>query len=453
MLDQVNKPRIDVQAISGFPEHLPAAQAIEDRVVGTIRKHFSLFGAVSIKTPLVERIDVLEAKGGDAIRKEMYGLRRLGDSNDGSAANLGLKFDLTVPLARYVALRESNLVFPFRRQQVDRVHRGERPQSGRFREFVQADFDIIGRERLSVVTDAEPIALINQTFSELEVGAFIIRINNRKILTGYLQHMGLDEADQKAAIATIDKAEKGRDVAVRKLRENLGLSADAATQIVKFVTTPIDTADALKRLNDQKHNEVLSTGIDELVAVIDAAREFGVPVERIKIDLSVARGLDYYTGTVYETVLLDHLDLGSVCSGGRYDDLCAHFSKGNFPGVGISFGVSRLVTRLVEAGVFRADNVFKRHVFVVRDGEQINNRHLQIGAMLRQAGIPTEVYFEDHDPGRQVKNARRKGFGWAVTVGEQNKLGSLVRVHDLKNNVTHSIPEEQLAKFLFDQSN
>jgi histidyl-tRNA synthetase len=434
--------------ISGFPEYLPDWQAVFNDVVNVIRKNYAKAGSVEITTPLVERLDVLTAKGGGGIRKEIYGLKRMSGSDDGSTSVLGLKYDLTVPLARYVAQHESDLVFPFRRHQIDRVHRGERPQSGRYREFCQADFDIIGRDSLAITADAEPLAVINDIFSELEIGPFVIRINNRKIFDGYFQHIGLDPKVRRQALTIIDKSENGRETAIERLREETKISGAVAEEIVRFTDLAINVEDPLEALSSLRLNDSLSEGIDEIVHVAQAAIAFGVPMERLKIDLSVARGLDYYTGSVYETALLDHLSLGSICSGGRYDDLTSQFSNGNFPGVGISIGVSRLVARLVKVGVFSTQRAFDQHLLIARLDSSLVDHYLGLAGRLRRAGVPTEVYFEDHGLGRQLKYAARKGFGFAVIVGADEVSRSVVQLRDLNRGDQCEMSEAQLISTL-----
>ena len=445
-----NKKQIQVMPITGFPENLPDAQAVEDHVIATIEKNYARAGAFRIRTPLVERLNVLTAKGGDAIGKEMYGLRRISSSEDGSAAGVGLKFDLTVPVARYTAQHQSKLAFPFRRYQIDRVHRGERPQSGRYREFIQADFDVIGREKLSIATDAEPIALINDIFSELKIGNFIVRVNNRKILMGFFESMRLSPEQKQATLAIIDKADRGRDEVICRLRDIANIEGEIAKEIVRFVTMSVGSTDPTDVLNEFRLNETLSEGIDELSLVISSAQRLGVPPERLKVDLSVVRGLDYYTGTVYETALLDHLSLGSVCSGGRYDDLCGHFAKGCFPGVGISIGVSRLVTRMIEANVLETVDIFKRHVLVAKLSGEDQCYCLELGAKLRHAGIPTEIFFEDQSLGNQLKYAVRKGYGYVIIPGSDERRKNAVQVKDLGAGSQSEILETDLISFFTD---
>lgn len=443
----ITTKNISVAPVSGFPDYLPEYQVVFDGVTGVIRKHYSRAGAMSIDTPLVERKEVLIAKGGGAINKEIYGLTRLSASDDGSAANLGIRFDLTVPLARYVAQNQSDLVFPFRRQQIARVYRGERAGSGRFREFYQADIDIIGRGALNVITDAEPPAIINDIFTELQIGPFIIRINNRKILAGYFESLGFDIPKQKVALSVIDKADNGKNDAVTTLCDTLGCTTEIAEGVWDFIHLSIDVENPQAALNPFHLNSTLEDGIDELCAVLQATLAFGVPKENLKPDLSVARGLDYYTGTVYETILLDHPSLGSICSGGRYDDLTSHFTDGSFPGVGISIGVSRLVSRLVEAGILTTQNAFKSHVLITQQDPSLMLGYIEIAKMLRRSGVPTEVFFDEKGLGQQLRYASRKGYRYALIMGQSEADAGVVQVKDLDQGKQIEIATSKLVEF------
>ncbi len=422
---------VSVAPISGFPDYKPEYYAVFDNVVEIIAKHYSRAGAMTIDTPLVERKDVLTAKGGGAINKEIYGLTRLSSSDDGSANELGIRFDLTVPLARYVSQHQNDLTFPFRRQHIARVYRGERAGSGRFREFYQADIDIIGRGKLSVTTDAEPPAIINDIFTELGIGPFVIRINNRKILSGFFESLGFHESKQKLALSIIDKADCGKADALAKLCGEVGCTSEVAEGIWDFIHLAIDILDPAKSLDQYRLNNQIEEGIDELCNVIKATLAFGVPKENLKADLSVARGLDYYTGTVYETILLDHPSLGSICSGGRYDDLTSHFTESSFPGVGISIGVSRLVSRLIEADILSTEKVFKSHVLITQQNPSLMLEYIQIARNLRRSGVPTEVYFEEKGLGQQLKYATRKGYRYAIIMGTDEAERKIVQVKDL----------------------
>ena len=341
--------------ISGFPEFLPADQILFAKILNIIRTGFERYGFSPIETPAVEKKEVLTSKAG--IEKEIYALSRLAaEMGENSETDLALHFDLTVPLARYVAQHKEKLVFPFRRYQIQKVWRGERAQSGRYREFYQADIDVIGKGSLSLITDAEIPSVIYQVFREMQIGAFAIKVNNRKILQGYFRHLGIPKAQMVEVMRLVDKLEKiGIDKLVTELTNKTGLDTTTATNIIDFLGQKLDNKEMLAKLQSFSNiNELFSEGVTELGVVVDGMRTLGVPEEYFRIDVGIARGLDYYTGTVYETVLIDYPGIGSICSGGRYDDLASYFTDEKLPGVGISIGVTRLVPRLIEAGILKS---------------------------------------------------------------------------------------------------
>src|SRR5260221_8947993 len=335
--------------LKGFDqEFLPHEQLQFNALVELIRRNFERFGFLPIETPSAERIEILASKGG--VEKEIYALTRLAAAEDDEAAAKGaLRFDLTVPLARYVAMRERELAFPFRRYQIQRVWRGENPQvkRGRFREFYQCDIDIINRETLSYLAEAEIPSIIYAVFREMAIGDFRIRITNRKVLKGMLQHFAVAEEQAAAVLRALDKLDKEGDAAVHAELERQGMSAKAAGELYRIVSARQGTRDTLATLSELGlRNELYQQGVDELNKIVGAIGQFGVPDRAFSIDLSVVRGLDYYTGTIYETTLTQHPDIGSICSGGRYDDLASYFTNTKLPGVCISIGLSRLVALL-----------------------------------------------------------------------------------------------------------
>ena len=310
--------KIKPRTLSGFMELLPQKQAQMERVMETLRETYALYGFYPLDTPVLESSDVLLAKGGGETEKQIYRFQK-GDSD------LAMRFDLTVPLAKYVALNYGQLTFPFRRYQIGKVYRGERAQRGRFREFYQADIDIIGDGQLDIINEAEIPSIIYKTFSKLGLERFKIRMNNRKVLSGFFASLGLTEQTGDV-MRTIDKLEKiGADKVREILVEDCGASAEQADEILKFITIEGGTQGILTALEGYKgRNEVLDLGIDELTTVATYMEAFGVPADHFEIDLTIARGLDYYTGTVYETTMLDHPEIGSICSGGRYDNLAEY---------------------------------------------------------------------------------------------------------------------------------
>jgi len=419
-------------AISGFPEFLPPEQILFAKVLDIIREGYELYGFSPIETPAVERKEVLTSKGGN--EKEIYALSRLA-AGEGENPNteLALHFDLTVPLARYVAMHKNKLTFPFRRYQIQKVWRGERSQAGRSREFYQCDIDVIGRGSLSLLTDAEIPSIIYQIFRRMKIGPFVIRINNRKILQGYFQSLGI-QADQINAITRIiDKLEKmGTEKVVSELTNKTALEKATAQQMIDFLGNELKTDDMLTQLNSMSQiNEQFSQGVKELASVVEGIRNFRVPEASFKIDLSVARGLDYYTGTVYETVLVEHPGIGSICSGGRYDDLASFFTNEKLPGVGLSIGVTRLVSQLIEDGLLKKGAATVAQVLVASMDENSTSDYLRMGTELRNAGIPTEVYLEKARIGNQLKYADKKGFKIAIIAGENEFSENTVQIKDL----------------------
>ena len=338
--------KVQPRTLSGFMELLPRQQMVMERIMEILRETYSLYGFTPLDTPIIEASEVLLAKGGGETEKQIYRFTK-GD------ADLALRFDLTVPLAKYVALHYNDLSFPFRRYQIGKVYRGERAQRGRFREFYQADIDIIGDGKLDVTNEAEIPAIIYQVFTRLGLHRFQIRVNNRKILNGFYAMLGLTDkaGDIMRTVDKLDKigAEKVRDLLTA---EDIGLTADQAGEILAFIAIQGSNQQVLSALESYRgRNKVFDQGLDELHTVVKYLSAFGVPEKKFAVDLTIARGLDYYTGTVYETTMLDHPEIGSVCSGGRYDNLAEYYTDKQLPGVGISIGLTRLFYVLQEQGM------------------------------------------------------------------------------------------------------
>lgn len=332
--------RIKPRTLSGFMELLPQRQVQFERMVEALRKTYSLYGFTPLDTPAIEASEVLLAKGGGETEKQIYRFTK-GDTD------LSLRFDLTVPLAKYVALHHNELTFPFRRFQIGKVYRGERAQRGRFREFYQADIDVIGDGALDIANEAEVPAIIYNTFTALGLRRFKIRVNNRKVLNGLFDALGL-RGQSGDVMRTIDKLEKIGTEKVRAiLTEDFAVPADTADKLLALLATK-DPMSALEHYRGQ--NALLDQGIEELSTVVGYMSAFGVPADHFMVDLTIARGLDYYTGTVYETVMLDHPEIGSICSGGRYDNLAEYYTDKQLPGVGISIGLTRLFFVLEDQG-------------------------------------------------------------------------------------------------------
>jgi histidyl-tRNA synthetase len=427
--------------LRGFDqEYLPGEQLQFNRLIDIIRRNFELYGFLPIETPSAERREVLTSKGG--VEKEIYALTRLAEAEDDDAATKGaLRFDLTVPLARYVAMRERDLAFPFRRYQIQRVWRGETPQAnkGRFREFYQCDIDIIGREKLSYLAEAEIPSVIYSVFTEMAIGEFRIRINNRKVLKGLLQHFSIPEEKAPAVLRLLDKVEKESEASIQAQLDREGVKASA---LLKVIATKRSTEDTLRTLAEYPS---CATGLEELTAIAKAIRQFGVPDSACAIDLSVVRGLDYYTGTIYETTLSGAPEVGSICSGGRYDDLASYFTDTKLPGVGISIGLTRLFSRLVEAKLLRPLENTPAEVLVTTMDARYLEKYLKIASQLRSARINTEVYLEQAKLDKQLQYASRKEFRVALIAGETEFANDVVQIKDLSTRQSRTVPIDNVV--------
>lgn len=434
-----------IQSISGFPEFLPSEQIVFNRVMDVVRKNYELVGAVPIETPAVERVDTLTAKGGN--EKEIYALRRLSGDEGDDAKDLALRFDLTVPLARFVVQHFGQITFPFRRYQMQPVWRGERPQAGRYRQFYQCDIDVIGDGTLSLINDAEMPVVIYRIFRELNIGLFVISVNNRKIMTGFLSDIGLssEEAVSKA-IKVVDNITKVGRQETRGALSALHLADQQIDRLIEFFELDLGIDETLAYLRKQEGNATFKQGVEELATVVAYMRQMGLPDKFFKVDPSIARGLDYYTGTVYETRLASHQGIGSICSGGRYDGLLRSFGADrDLPGVGISIGLTRLLPRLLEAGVISVGPATVAPVLVtVMDPERLGD-FLAFGAMLRESGIGTEIYSEPKNLAAQMKYANRKGFTVVVIAGEDEFLTGEVTIRRLRDGEQRKVPQSELV--------
>jgi len=440
--------KVKPSLLRGFDqEYLPHEQLQFNALVDLIRRTFERYGFLPIETPSAERREVLTSKGG--VEKEIYALTRLAEADDDEAATKGaLRFDLTVPLARYVAMRERELAFPFRRYQIQRVWRGETPQArkGRWREFYQCDIDIINREKLSYLAEAEIPSVIYSVFREMAIGEFRIRINNRKLLKGLLEGFEVTPQDAAGVLRILDKTEKESADSVLKGLAAAGVAAKHAEPLYRAVSEKRDTEQTLSALGGFGFgNEMFRLGLEELKSVVEAIRQFGVPDSAFAVDLGVVRGLDYYTGTIYETALTGHPELGSICSGGRYDDLASYFTNTRLPGVGISIGLTRLFSRLSEAGLLRPLERTPAEVLVTTMDPRYLPKYLKMAAELRAAGINTEVYLEQAKLGNQLTYADRKGFRAAVIAGENEFSRNMVQLKNLSAKTAQDHPLEGLV--------
>lgn len=432
----------------GTMELLPRRQVAFQRMLDTIRRGYERFGFMPVETPVFELSDVLLTKSGGETEKQVYFVQSTGAMQQGHKPEMALRFDLTVPLARYVAEHERDLAFPFRRYQIQRVYRGERAQRGRFREFYQCDIDVIGKDTLPLQYDAEIPAVIHHVFSELGFGGFTINVNNRKILLGLLDGLGIPEPERRVLVLReIDKLDKlDRDkVRANLIGEALAVPGDAADRILDLIAERSDNDGTLARLAGMGIDSPLFLqGVDELTQVIRGLRAFGVPDDAVRINLAIARGLDYYTGTVYETFLNDHPGIGSVCSGGRYENLASHYTKSTLPGVGISIGATRLFYQLMEAGLIQ-DGGAVADVLVTQLDPSLSMDYFRIATDLRAAGLNTEIQFEGGKIAKQLKYADRAGIPVAVLMGGDEKARGSATVKHLLRGEQMEVPLGELG--------
>ncbi len=436
----------------GVMELLPRDQIAFQQMLDVIRRNYERFGFLPIETPVFELSEVLLTKTGGETERQVYFVQSTGALEQGGTPEMALRFDLTVPLARYVAEHEHDLSFPFRRYQMQRVYRGERAQRGRFREFYQCDIDVIGKDALSVRYDAEVPAVIYAVFSELAIGKFTIQLNNRKLMRGFFENLGVADGEQQMGVLReVDKLDKrGADhVRATLTGEGFGLADEVVNQILDFVQIRSNGhADALAKLDALgQGGEVFNEGIAELRETLELVRALGVPESHYALNLSIARGLDYYTGTVYETLLDDYPQIGSICSGGRYENLASHYTKSKLPGVGISIGLTRLFWQLREAGLVNtADSSVE--VLVSQMDEARLPTYLAIAHELRSGGLNVEVQMEARKLARQFQYADKAGIRFVVIVGEDEEARGVVSVKDLRRGEQFEVQRADLARSL-----
>ncbi len=440
------------RTMPGVLELLPLDQVAFQGMLDAIRRNFERFGFLPIETPVMEFASILLTKEGGETERQVYFVQSTGSMEQGDKPDLALRFDLTVPLARYVAEHEHDLTFPFRRYQIQRVYRGERQQRGRFREFYQCDIDVIGKDQLSVRYDAELPAVIYSVFRDLGIGPFTIEINNRKLMRGYLHALGIEDAARQALVLReVDKLDKrGADHVRQTLTgEAFALPAPVVDKLLAFVETrSTSLADAIAKLDALGDgNAELEEGRAELKEVLTLVSAFGVPDSHFALNLSIARGLDYYTGTVYETTLNDHPEIGSICSGGRYENLASHYTKSRLPGVGISIGATRLYWQLREAGLFGGGRSSVDALVAQMDEAELP-RYLALAGTLREAGINTEVVMEPGKLARQFKYADRAGIRYVLVLGPDEIARDVVTVKDLRGQTQHEVPRAELVRSL-----
>ena len=432
----MNKSKTEPRTLAGFMELMPNEQILFEQIKQKIEKTYQKFGFLPLDTPILELSEVLLAKAGGETEKQIYRFEK-GDTD------ISMRFDLTVPLAKYVAKNYGNLSFPFRRYQIGKVYRGERTQKGRFREFYQCDIDIIGDGELSVINDAELPSVIYNIFKELGFDDFTIRINNRKILNGLFESLNQKE-NATEILRIIDKIEKiGKEAVIEEL-EKIEIPSDAINKIMDFIEIEGTTDEKLQKLNELNiKNEEFEKGLDELTQVVKYVRIFGIPEENFKVDLTIARGLDYYTGTVYETFLNQYRELGSVCSGGRYENLAEYYTDKQLPGVGISIGLTRLFYKLNELQLIKAEKKSIAEVLVVPMVQDLTVP-IQIATDLRKKGISTEVYLNDKKLKAKMKYADKLEIPYVIVVGEDEINSGIVKIKNMKTGEEKETPIQNI---------
>ncbi|MBN1585262.1 histidine--tRNA ligase [Candidatus Uhrbacteria bacterium] len=439
MSDEPDK-NLTTSPLSGFMELLPAEQLAFNRIYDTIRRSYEAFGFIPIDTPVLERAEVLLAKAGGETEKQIYRFRK-GDTD------LAMRFDLTVPLARYVAEHCGQLVLPFRRYAMGKVYRGERAQAGRFREFYQCDIDVIGDGELDLRFDAEIPSVIHMIFRQLGFERFTIRINNRKIFGGLFRGLGI-ERQSVGIMQAVDRLEKVGPEAVRKELAEMGLPEPAIGRLFDFVGLGGTCDEIIAGLRKMGIDDGgLAEGISELETVVGAIRQFGVPDANFAVDLTIARGLDYYTGTVYETRLDDYPEIGSVCSGGRYDDLASHYTDRKLPGVGISIGLTRLFDQLYRRGVLKTGGSTTTKALILPMTEDMGHC-FRLATRLREAGIATEVSFVSGKMKKRLGYADRLGIPFVVFVGDDEIRKGTYTLKDFREGDQEELTEAELIRKL-----
>ncbi len=433
--------KVNPRTLSGFMELLPAEQMKFERMLQILRESYAVYGFTPLDTPVIESAEVLLAKGGGETEKQIYRFQK-GDSD------LALRFDLTVPLAKYVAANYANLSFPFRRYQIGKVYRGERAQRGRFREFYQADIDVIGDGKLDISNEAEIPAIIFHTFSRLGLSKFKIRVNNRKLLNGFYAMNGMSEKAGEI-MRTVDKLDKiGAQKVKQLLIDEVKMLPDKSENVLDFMAIQGSNEYVLSRLEEyrQMNEPTFNQGLDELIEVTKNLAAFGVPEENFAIDLTIARGLDYYTGTVYETVMTEHPEIGSVCSGGRYDNLAEYYTDRQLPGVGISIGLTRLFYVLNEQGLLSDEIVTAPCDALVIPMTEDLGAAVSAATELRKAGVRTQIYGEKKKFKAKMSYADKIGVPFVLLLGEDEIAEGKVSLKDMASGEQQKLTAAEAAQ-------
>ena len=429
------------RTLQGFMELLPEEQIVMEKMKSVIAHTYELFGFAPLDTPILELAEVLLSKSGGDTEKQIYEFKK-GDTN------LAMRFDLTVPLAKYVALYNNNLTFPFKRYQIGKVYRGERPQKGRFREFYQCDIDIIDRDELNIVYDAEVLAVIYTVFNKLELPAFKIYINNRKLLSGFLE--SLDIADKTVdVLRLVDKIKKIPEDAFLGELNDMGLPQDKNQKLLEFIKINGLNSEIIAKLENLNiSNESFVCGLDELKTVINQAHNLGINPNNIQIDLSITRGLDYYTGTVYETFFDDYPQFGSVCSGGRYDNLSSVFMDKKFPGVGISIGLTRLFDQLRDNGLLKIAGPTPNKVLIITQNPDFADKAINLVGELRRNDIPADVMLRNCKFKKKMEYANKIKIPYLVIIGEEEVQNNTYTIKDMNSGEQQNVAIEELLKII-----
>ncbi len=437
VLNYFKETTMTARTLQGFMELLPEEQIVMERMKSVIAHTYELFGFAPLDTPVLELAEVLLSKSGGETEKQIYEFKK-GDTD------LAMRFDLTVPLAKYIALYHNNLTFPFKRYQIGKVYRGERPQKGRFREFYQCDIDIIDRDELNIVYDAEVLAVIYTVFKKLQLPAFKIYINNRKLLSGFLEN--LEIADKTVdVLRLVDKIKKIPEEAFLGELNELGLPQDKNKELLNFIKIKGSNQQILAKLEDFNiKNEIYQTGLNELNTVVSQAICLGIPVDNVQIDLSITRGLDYYTGTVYETFFDEHPEFGSVCSGGRYDNLSSVFMDKKFPGVGISIGLTRLYDQLHNNGLLNIQGPTPNKVLVITQSSEYAQNALQLLSSLRSNEIAADVLLRECKFKKKMEYANKIKIPYLVIIGEDEASNGYYTLKDMKNGEQFKVSASEL---------
>ncbi|MBQ9732096.1 MAG: histidine--tRNA ligase [Alphaproteobacteria bacterium] len=425
------------RTLQGFMELLPEEQIVMEKMKSVIAHTYELFGFAPLDTPVLELAEVLLSKSGGDTEKQIYEFKK-GDTN------LAMRFDLTVPLAKYVALYNNNLTFPFKRYQIGKVYRGERPQKGRFREFYQCDIDIIDRDELNIVYDAEVLAVIYTVFNKLELPAFKIYINNRKLLSGFLE--SLDIADKTVdVLRLVDKIKKIPEEAFLGELNDMGLPQEKNRKLLEFIKINGLNNEIIAKLENLNiSNENFVCGLDELKTVINQAHNLGINPNNIQIDLSITRGLDYYTGTVYETFFDDYPQFGSVCSGGRYDNLSSVFMDKKFPGVGISIGLTRLFDQLRDNGLLKIAGSTPNKVLIITQNPDFADKAINLAGELRRNDIPADVMLRNCKFKKKMEYANKIKIPYLVIIGEEEIQNNTYTIKDMNSGEQHTVTIDEL---------